>query len=128
MADLWPILRPAGELLHSAGYSGTGRRGDWWVFEVDQPWSQFSVNAFVQSGMTNSIPDLLSPDAAQWLFLNPGPSEPIVLESFGGEFQGSARWVVRNNFPNLYGLNLVSVQALDWGNSNATPVTSIQGT
>ncbi len=98
----------------------------WWgIFEVDQPWSQFSVNAFVQSCSTNSVPDLLSPAAAQWLFMDPGDFEALV--SFGGQFQPGIGWAVSNDFPNLYGLNLVSIQGWDLANSNATPVTYYPG-
>jgi hypothetical protein len=93
------------------------------VFEVDQPWTQFSVSAFVQSGTTNPISSLLSPAAAQWLFLDDGSLS--IYDTFSAAWRTDG--AVHDDFPNLYGLNLLSVQSLRWWNTNAPVVTSYPG-
>jgi hypothetical protein len=85
--------------------------GPYEKYQVDQPWSQFSARAFALSGTTNPPSPVLSPSSAQWIYLSDPWDFADSLWSFSTGFNPCT---VCDDFPNLYGLPLLSVKAVNW--------------
>jgi hypothetical protein len=77
------------------------------AWEVDEPTILFPTGAFAAAGTTNAPASILSSSATQWIFLGDA------LWSFAAD--GRPSTTVYSDFPNLYGLRLLSVKSMPLG-------------
>jgi hypothetical protein len=79
-------------------------------YEVDLPWSRFSASVFAAAGLTNPPSAVVTPSAAQWIYMTDPADYGDALWTFAAASRNDPHTVYAD-FPNLYGLRLLSVKA-----------------